>query len=75
MSSTNITENTVQERKCIEFEDFKRFKLSKGKRYDKQYFNIYNARLNALRDALTKNALSKWGNNTILINKYQNTIT
>ncbi|KAF7995897.1 hypothetical protein HCN44_007004 [Aphidius gifuensis] len=66
MSLTNVTENIVQERKCIEFEDFKRFKLSKDKKYDKQYSKIYNARLKALRDVLTKNALSKWGDYKIL---------
>ncbi|XP_008546764.1 DNA polymerase delta subunit 2 [Microplitis demolitor] len=53
------------ERKSIEFKDFKKFNI--GQRvFDKQYSNIYIARLKALKNVLEKKSIEKWGEYQIL---------
>ncbi|CAG5088811.1 Similar to POLD2: DNA polymerase delta subunit 2 (Bos taurus) [Cotesia congregata] len=48
------------ERKSIEFEDFKKFIIG-DKKFDKQYSNIYIARLRALKNILENKSKEKWG--------------
>ncbi|XP_074093592.1 DNA polymerase delta subunit 2 isoform X2 [Cotesia typhae] len=48
------------ERKSIEFEDFKKFIIG-DRKFDKQYSNIYIARLRALKNILENKSKEKWG--------------
>nr|XP_012137743.1 PREDICTED: DNA polymerase delta small subunit-like isoform X2 [Megachile rotundata] len=50
----------VHRRKSVEFQDFEKFKIL-SKNFTKQYCNIYNARLTALKDHLLQQAKIKWG--------------
>lgn len=49
------------ERKSVNIEDFHRFTIKESS-YDKQFSNIYIARLKALRKAVEDKAKLKWGN-------------
>ncbi|XP_044586496.1 DNA polymerase delta subunit 2-like isoform X1 [Cotesia glomerata] len=48
------------ERTSIEFEDFKKFIIG-DRKFDKQYSNIYIARLRALKNILENKSKEKWG--------------
>ncbi|KAK0167715.1 hypothetical protein PV327_001587 [Microctonus hyperodae] len=52
-------------RECINVNDYGRFKIVQ-KSFDKQYSNIYNARLKALKDVLIEKAKQKWASHKIL---------
>lgn len=47
-------------RKTVNFVDFKTFHI-KNQRFEKQYSNIYKARLETLRNGVLERAKNKWG--------------
>ncbi|XP_031826431.2 DNA polymerase delta subunit 2 isoform X2 [Nomia melanderi] len=57
--------SSVYHRKSLKLENFEKFKLC-SKSFEKQYCNIYNARLTVLRDLLLQKARDKWAQNEIL---------
>nr|XP_031826430.1 DNA polymerase delta small subunit-like isoform X1 [Nomia melanderi] len=57
--------SSVYRRKSLKLENFEKFKLC-SKSFEKQYCNIYNARLTVLRDLLLQKARDKWAQNEIL---------
>ncbi|KAK0095421.1 hypothetical protein PV326_008410 [Microctonus aethiopoides] len=52
-------------RECIDINDYERFKIAQ-RSFDKQYFNIYKARLKALKEVLIEKAKQKWARHKIL---------
>lgn len=40
------------------------FKLSRNRKYDQQFFSMYQYRLSTLKDGVDNNALAKWGDGT-----------
>ncbi|XP_034937451.1 DNA polymerase delta subunit 2-like [Chelonus insularis] len=51
-------------RKYFKLEDFKRFYITQRK-FENQYSNIYNCRLNALKETLKNRAIENWGRHGI----------
>ena len=60
MLDTEESELLVVKRREIQFNDFERFRIG-AKNFGKQFCDIYNARLTALRDTVVARAKEKWG--------------
>ena len=57
----------VINRKTVEFEDFGRFRIE-SRKFTKQYYEIYQARLSLLKQKIEERSKEKWSNLHLFLN-------